>query len=126
VLRRAGWRPSPRLAEGWQAFGSLGHADTRRAFLSTARAVIGPGGQTVIAHDDLPLAGGVPTLIVWGSNDRIIPSSHAEAARRAIPGSQLEIFEQAGHFPHLDQPTRFADILSTFVATTSRPISPAL
>lgn len=123
VLRRVGWRPSRMLAEGWHGFGSLREADTRRAFLSTARGVIDPGGQTVIACDHLPLVGDAPTLIVWGSNDRIIPSRHGHAAHRAIPGSRLEIFEQAGHFPHLDQPARFAEVLSAFIATTSRPHS---
>ena len=124
VLQRAGWRPSPMLAEGWHGFGSLREADTRRAFLSTARGVIDPGGQTVTAHDFLPLVSDVPTLIVWGSNDRIIPVSHATAAHQTLPESRLEIFEQAGHFPHLDQPARFASVLSAFIAATSRPPSP--
>jgi pimeloyl-ACP methyl ester carboxylesterase len=123
LLQRAGWRPNPMLAEGWYGLGSLREADTRRAFLATARAVIDPGGQTVTAREFLPLISGVPTLIVWGSNDRIIPVSHAMAAHQTMPASQLEIFEQAGHFPHLDQPTRFANVLRTFIAATS-PIPP--
>jgi pimeloyl-ACP methyl ester carboxylesterase len=117
VFRAVGWRPSPMLAEGWHGFGSLRDANTRRAFLATARGVIDPGGQTVIAHDYLPLVVNLSTLIVWGSNDRIIPASHAESAHRMMPGSQLEIFEQAGHFPHLDQPNRFVDVLSRFIAS---------
>ncbi len=120
VLRTAGWRPSPMLAEGWHGFSSLREADTRRAFLSTARGVLGPGGQTVIAHDYLPMPYDIPSLIVWGSDDRIIPSTHADAAHRAMPGSRLEVFEQAGHFPHLDRPERFAEVLREFMATTSR------
>jgi hypothetical protein len=35
-----------------------------------------------------------------------------------IPGSQLEIFEQSEHFPHMDEPARFARVLLHFLATT--------
>jgi hypothetical protein len=59
-----------------------------------------------------------PTLIVWGARDSMIPVSHARTAHTAIPGSRLEIFEQAGHFPHQDEPKRFADVLVDFLATT--------
>ncbi len=115
VLHRAGWRPTAMLVEGWRGFRSLGVADSRRAFLATARAVIDPGGQTVLAADFAPVLAQVPTLIVWGADDRIIPLAHGRAAHRFISNSELEIFEQAGHFPHLDQPVRFARLLSAFM-----------
>jgi hypothetical protein len=35
-----------------------------------------------------------------------------------VPGSRLEIFEQAGHFPHLSEPHRFGEVLSSFIAET--------
>ena len=71
--------------------------------------MIDPGGQTVTAHDHLPMAVEIPTLIVWGTRDRMIPAWHAAAASAAIAGSRVELFEGAGHFPHLDEPDRFAD-----------------
>jgi hypothetical protein len=57
-------------------------------------------------------------MIVWGARDTMIPVDHAHAAHRQMPGSRLEIFEQAGHFPHLSEPHRFAEVLSSFIAET--------
>jgi pimeloyl-ACP methyl ester carboxylesterase len=116
TLRRLGVRPSADLTEGWLGFSSLGEAETRRAFLATARSVIDPGGQTVTAHDHLPMAIAVPTLVVWGTQDRMIPAWHATTAQQAIAGSRVEMFEGAGHFPHLEQPERFALLLGDFMA----------
>jgi pimeloyl-ACP methyl ester carboxylesterase len=108
---------SPDLTEAWQGFTSLGDRDARRAFLATTRSVIDPGGQTITANDYLPDAD-LPTLLVWGTRDRIIPVQHAYAAHHAIAGSRLELFEGAGHFPHLNQPERFARVLADFQSTT--------
>jgi hypothetical protein len=60
----------------------------------------------------------MPTLIIWGRRDRIIPVSHAEPAHEGMPGSRLELFEQAGHFPQLDDPLRFARTLESFFDET--------
>jgi pimeloyl-ACP methyl ester carboxylesterase len=106
----------PDLAEAWRGFVSLGDAESRRAFLATVRAVIDPGGQSVTALDHLPTATTLPTMLVWGARDRIIPCWHAVAAQRAFPGCRVEIFERAGHFPHLSEPERFAELLHEFIA----------
>jgi pimeloyl-ACP methyl ester carboxylesterase len=82
------------------------------------RAVIDPGGQSVSAMDRLYLAANMPTLIVWGDRDRIIPPVHAHAAHEAIPNSRLAIMEGVGHYPHGEDPVRFAEILVDFVETT--------
>ncbi|HET8594804.1 MAG TPA: alpha/beta fold hydrolase [Intrasporangium sp.] len=111
-----GWRAPADVQEAWRGFTSLSDAESRRAFLATTRAVVDPGGQTVSAHDRLPMAAGIPTLIVWGTRDRIIPTWHALAAHEAIPRSRIELFEGAGHFPHLDEPDRFARLLAEFIA----------
>ena len=116
VLARVGWRASSDVTEGWHGFMSLADADSRRAFLATTRSVIDSGGQTVNAHDHLPMASEIPTLIVWGTGDRMIPAWHATIAHQAIVGSRVELFEGAGHFPHLDDPERFARVLGDFVA----------
>jgi hypothetical protein len=60
----------------------------------------------------------MPSLIIWGSHDRIIPIEHAKSANEAMPDSRLEIFEDAGHFPHLDDPLRFARTLEAFFRQT--------
>ena len=103
------------LADG---FASLDSAGSRQAFLHTVRAVIEPGGQRVSAHDRLALAALLPTLVVWGEKDSIIPASHGVAAHEAMPGSRLELFPDAGHMPHDDDPARFAQLLTDFCEST--------
>jgi pimeloyl-ACP methyl ester carboxylesterase len=115
-LARVGVPARPDLTEAWRGLASLSDKDSRRAFLATARAVIDPGGQTVNASPRLHLAATVPTLLVWGARDRMIPSWHAVTASQAIEGSRVEVFEGAGHFPHLDDPDRFAQVLRDFVS----------
>lgn len=116
TIGRIGWRASSEARQAWSGFTSLADAESRRAFLATTRAVVDPGGQTVTALDHLPLPVDIPTLIVWGTRDRMIPASHATRAHQVIAGSRLELFEGAGHFPHLDDPERFAQVIEAFIA----------
>jgi pimeloyl-ACP methyl ester carboxylesterase len=118
LLRRARLAPSGDVAVLAQGFLSLDNAGSRQAFLHTVRAVIDPGGQRVSANDRLALAALMPTLIVWGERDSIIPLAHGEAAHEAMPGSRLEVFPGAGHMPHDDDPEHFAAILSEFCGDT--------
>ena len=118
TLGRLGLRAGEDLAGVAAGLASLGDADARGAFVHTARAAIDPGGQRVSATDRLYLAAHLPTLIVWGERDRIIPAAHGEAAHAAIPGSRLEIFAGAGHFPHREQPVRFVSLVEDFVRST--------
>ena len=67
------------------------------------------------AHDHLPQAIDIPTLVVWGTKDRMIPAWHATTAHEVIADSQVVLFEGAGHFPHLDEPERFAELLGDFM-----------
>ena len=115
---RLGLRPAPVVAELWRSYASLADDAARRAFLRTLRAVVDPRGQAVSASNRLHLAAGVPTLIVWGDADPIIPVDHAHAAHASIPGSRLEIFEGVGHYPHCEAPERFVEVLSDFIETT--------
>jgi pimeloyl-ACP methyl ester carboxylesterase len=117
LLHGAGFR-NARALEMWRAYASLTNPENRKAFVRTLHAVIEPGGQSVSAMDRLYLTARMPTLIIWGDQDDIIPVSHAHAAHEAIPGSQLEIIEGAGHFPHVEEPIRFVEILSDFMVTT--------
>ena len=118
LLGKFGLRAGPDIAEFARGYATLSDGDSRRAFLHTLRAVIDPGGQRVNATDRLYLAEDVPSLIVWGRRDPIIPVRHAGAAQRGMPGSRLEVFDDAGHFPQLDEPARFASTLADFVETT--------
>jgi len=103
------------LAKG---LASLQDIEARRAFVHTARGVIDLGGQRISATDKLYLAQAIPTLIVWGDSDAVIPARHGTRAHVNMPGSRLRVFEGAGHFPHHDDPIGFADELAEFVATT--------
>lgn len=59
----------------------------------------------------------IPTLLVWGFDDRVIPVEAALSYHRRIPGSQLEIFERTGHVPQLERPARFNRLLGEFLRT---------
>jgi pimeloyl-ACP methyl ester carboxylesterase len=113
-----GLRPNADVAEVLRGYGTLVDPERRTAFLSTVRAVIGVGGQRVAATDRLYLAEAVPTLIVWGACDPIIPARHGEDAHEHIPGSRLEIFEDVGHLPQVEAPLRFVLALEAFLAET--------
>ncbi len=107
-----------RVAEMWSAYASLAEAENRQAFARTIKSVIDPGGQTVSAMDRLYLASPMPTLIIWGDRDDIIPVSHAYAAHQAMPDSQLVIIEGVGHFPQIEAPEQFVNALLDFIDST--------
>ncbi len=107
-----------RIAEMWSAYASLAEAENRQAFARTIKAVIDPGGQTISAMDRLYLAASMPTLIVWGERDDIIPVDHAYSAHEAVPGSRLVIIEGVGHFPQIEVPEQFVDALVDFIDAT--------
>jgi pimeloyl-ACP methyl ester carboxylesterase len=118
VLGRLGVRASADVRGLAEGFESLGDGAARRAFVHTARSVIDPVGQRVDASDRLYLAAAIPSLIVWGERDRMIPVAHGQSAHELMPGSRLEVFPRAGHFPFNDDPERFAHLLEDFISST--------
>ncbi len=110
---------APRAGQMWQAYSSLSDPAARQAFLRTLRSVVDHRGQAVSALNKLHLTEGLPVVLIWGDNDRIIPVAHAYAAHDALVGSRLEVLEGIGHFPHVEAPTAVADILENFIATTT-------
>jgi pimeloyl-ACP methyl ester carboxylesterase len=66
----------------------------------------------------------IPTLVVWGLNDRIVPVEAALGYQRLIPRSRLEIFERTGHVPMLERPARFNRLVDEFIES-SRPLEAA-
>ncbi len=101
-----------------RVFGALPDADARVAFTRTLRSGVDWRGQVVTLRDRCYLAQAMPTMIMWGTNDGVIPVKHAHAAHAAMPGSRLELFPTGGHFPHHDDPDRFVALVREFVATT--------
>jgi len=118
LLRSVGLRAGPDLQEMWKGFSSLGDAEARQAFIYTLRGIVDPGGQRVSARDRLYLAETVPTMLIWGERDPIIPVVHGYATHEELPHSRLQIIEGAGHFPYRDNPRRFARLLADFVEDT--------
>ena len=57
----------------------------------------------------------IPTLVVWGLSDHIVPVEAALGYHRLIPRSRLEIFERTGHVPQLERPLRFNPLLDEFL-----------
>jgi pimeloyl-ACP methyl ester carboxylesterase len=115
---RLGLRVHTDIAEMARGHASLAERDARAAFVHTLRTIVDPTGQRVSAKDRLYLAEEVPFLIIWGKRDSIIPVQHAHAVHERVPSSRLEIFENAGHFPHVDEPLRFTEVLTEFIDTT--------
>jgi len=106
-----------RAQERWRKYAALADPLVRQAFMRTLRSVIDVRGQTVCALDRLPhLVGDLPTLIVAGARDTVIPAGHAQAAHATLPGSRLEIIDDAGHHPQLDCPATLAQLIDEFVS----------
>jgi pimeloyl-ACP methyl ester carboxylesterase len=118
TMGRLGFRASTDLGETWRSFAGLEEPSARKAFLRTVRCLIDLGGQRVNAIDRLYLAAELPTMVVWGERDPLIPVAHAQRVHDVIPSSRIELFPGAGHYPHLDDPERFAAVLLDFIRTT--------
>jgi pimeloyl-ACP methyl ester carboxylesterase len=118
ALGRIGLRTRADLTEMARGYQSLSNPEARSAFIHTLRGVIDPTGQRINASDRLYLASKMPSMIIWGRRDRIIPVAHAEPTHQGMPGSRIELFDEAGHFPQLDDPLRFARALQDFFEDT--------
>lgn len=88
------------------------------AFTRTLRAVVDWRGQVVTMLDRCYLTESTPVQLIWGDQDAVIPVSHAHLAHAAMPGSQLEIFSQSGHFPFHDDPDLFVEVVERFIDST--------
>ena len=118
AFRRFGLRTDPFMGEVWGSWRRLTDVRAQRAFIHTIRAVIDVSGQRVSARDRLYLAHEIPTLIIWGDRDQVIPVAHAHVAHELMPGSRLEVVEGAGHFLPIERPELLDTLLRDFMATT--------
>lgn len=134
ALPLLGWRPTRMLGHlfmktlGWlgtdlgrdatdmlRVFDALPDATARRAFVRTLRSVVDWRGQAITMLDRSYLTRGLPTLLLWGTHDAVVPFAHAHQAHAAMPGSQLAIFHGAGHFPHHTDRDGFVSVLRQFL-----------
>jgi len=89
----------------------------QEAFLASLRAagtVMGQRQELVGAVRQGLRQISVPTLVVWGRKDRILPVAHAEVAR-AIPRAQVEIWDDAGHMLMAERAEKFNELLLGFL-----------
>jgi pimeloyl-ACP methyl ester carboxylesterase len=118
LLGSLGLRARTDIEEIARGHATLSDAEARAAFVHTLRSVVEPGGQRVDASDRLYLSAHIPFLLIWGEQDSVIPVAHGRAAHEHVASSRLEVFESSGHFPQLDEPHRFIDVLTDFVEST--------
>jgi pimeloyl-ACP methyl ester carboxylesterase len=89
-------------------------ASFARTELAALRTAINPAGQREVFVDRLPKLR-MPTLIVWGTEDRIFPFWQATGAAARLPNGSLQLIPNCGHLPHVEKPDRFASILGEFL-----------
>ncbi len=58
-----------------------------------------------------------PLLLVWGANDQILPVSHAYRTLRDVPHAQLKVFQQCGHWPHMEKAQEFNELVMDFLSS---------
>jgi pimeloyl-ACP methyl ester carboxylesterase len=115
---RLGIEAGPDLAEFARGYASLTQEGASDAFIHTMRSVIDHEGQRVSALDRLYLADQMPTLIVWGSDDPVIPVQHGRRAHEIVAHSRYVEISGAGHWPMLDDPDRIVSELTDFMDET--------
>ncbi|MBF0663298.1 MULTISPECIES: alpha/beta fold hydrolase [unclassified Rhodococcus (in: high G+C Gram-positive bacteria)] len=99
--------------------GELPDPTACQAYLRTLRAVVDWRGQVVTMLDRSYLTEDLPVQLIWGDRDSVIPVGHAYLAHSAMPGSRLEVFRGAGHFPFRDDPLRFLRVVENFLDNTA-------
>ena len=94
----------------------LATPEYRAAYLSALRSISGMRQlrDGVAVENRLPELR-MPTLLIWGRHDHIFPASHAEAARNRIPNGRVEIFDDSGHTPQMEEPDRFNRLVLDFL-----------
>ena len=83
---------------------------TQAAFLKTLRSFVGLGG--IFKHEVAALQAAlatlrVPTLVIWGRHDRLLPVAQAQLLADLLPAAQLQLYEECGHMPQFENPRRF-------------------
>ena len=80
------------------------------ALLESARALVSYDTRERLPEIE------IPTLVVWGRRDRLVPVGAAYSYNRRIEGSELHIIEDTGHMVQLERPARFNRTVEEFVA----------
>ncbi|MDH3657294.1 MAG: alpha/beta hydrolase [Nitrosopumilus sp.] len=102
-------RVPSKLVESFIARINLPHA--KYAFESTLEN----SANTQIGLERLKLIDDIPTLIIWGIEDRVIPPEHSEIFKEFIQKSHVEIIQDAGHAPFAEKPEQVCRMLLDFL-----------
>ena len=86
------------------------------ATLESLRSAVNMAGQRELFLDQLPHLQ-MPTLIVWGIEDRVFPYWQALDAAARLKKGTLKLIPSCGHLPHVEQPKRFVSILGEFLGS---------
>ena len=62
----------------------------------------------------------VPTLILWGDDDKVIPPQYGPAFAELIPGAKLEVIEKCGHLPQVERADAFVSKVTAFITEAAR------
>lgn len=92
--------------------------NTRKIIVSNSPAAV-TSGLSAMAQREETCSGlknlNIPTLVITGRDDTIIPPTQAEFLAKNIIGAQLEIIEKAGHLANLEQAAKFNDLIQNFI-----------
>ncbi len=98
-----------KLVDGFIA--RINSPNAKYAFKSTLQN----SANTQIGLERLELIEDIPTLIIWGTKDKVIPINHSELFKEAIMNSRIEIIQDAGHAPFAEKPDQVCEILRNFL-----------
>ena len=96
-----------------------GQPDWRGTFIGTASrlGVVGlgmyPGWRRALLSQVAALP--LPVLVVWGDDDKVLPTHHLQAASLALPSAQTHLFAATGHMPQLERPEEFCSVVAPFI-----------
>ena len=102
ILEQAYHDPSAITREQIEAYAApLRQPGSKHALLATARQMIPSDVDRVSARFETIT---LPTLIIWGADDRIVPIDIGRRLHRAIAGSTFVVIDDSGHIPHEEMP----------------------
>ena len=85
-----------------------------KATTNNAKVSRTPGGVARNIAHQLALLD-VPTQLIWGAHDRVVSVDYGRQWQQALPDARMQVIEDAGHYPHIEQPEAFVRTLEQFV-----------
>jgi pimeloyl-ACP methyl ester carboxylesterase len=62
----------------------------------------------------------VPTLVIWGQSDGIVPPDYGQKLSRSLRDARLELIPEAGHYPQIERPDSVADAIERFASAEAQ------